>query len=360
MLISSLDITNFRNLSNVNFSPGHELNILCGHNGSGKTNLLEAIYYLGLGRSFRQATLKRIVQHQEDKFSIFSQLVNESEQAISIGIERQISGLNRSRIDHQDILSHADIAYCLPMRIIHAQSHYLFESGPLFRRKYLDWGVFYHAAGFLNCWRQYERVLKQRNSALRNKRSKQELMIWTDELVKYGLMVDQLRREYIDALQPVLIEIATELLSMLQLEIIYHPGWNINQDLVGLFEEGYLDELRCGYTQFGPHRADFDITIDAVSVKHFLSRGQQKLLICAMILAQGILLKKYSKKRLIYLIDDLPSELDEHSKRKLITLLLKQNAQIFVTTIEADTIGNHANIEVPYQVFHVKHGVVTG
>ena len=102
------------------------------------------------------------------------------------------------------------------------------------------------------------------------------------------------------------------------------------------------------------------MTIDGIPVKHFLSRGQQKLLVCAMILAQGALLAKSVNKGLIYLVDDLPSELDFQSKQRLISLLTKQQAQIFITTIEHNDVCSFVSEEanVPLKVFHVEHGGV--
>jgi DNA replication and repair protein RecF len=116
--------------------------------------------------------------------------------------------------------------------------------------------------------------------------------------------------------------------------------------------------MRFGYTQLGPHRADFDIAIEGTPVKHFLSRGQQKLLICAMIIAQGQLLETHVNKGLIYLVDDLPAELDLISKQKLIALLARQQTQIFITTIESTSICDFFDekSEVPMKVFHVEHG----
>lgn len=361
MPITSLRIADFRNLCHVELAPQVSgINIISGQNGSGKTSLLEAIHYLGLGRSFRSANSARLIRHATNQFSVFAQILSDTERQMPVGVERDVNGVVRTRMAEKDVSSITELAAFLPIRVINSQSHHLFESGPTYRRKYLDWGLFYQSESFLPCWRQFERVLKQRNAVLRDKRPKNELDIWTDELVKYGLQLDQLRREYVECLSPLVVEMVHELLGISHLEISYQSGWSEGMDYASVLKKHYLEELRFGYTQFGPHRADLDITINAISVKHFLSRGQQKLLICAMIIAQGMLLARHANKGLIYLVDDLPSELDLQSRQQLISLLSKQQTQIFITAIESDAICDFMGDkpDVPMKVFHVEHGRV--
>ncbi len=361
MPISELRITDFRNLAAAELAPCVQgLNIISGDNGSGKTSLLEAIHYLGSGKSFRCSTPHLLIKNEAVKFSIFSQLVSNSDHLLPIGIERHTEGRVALRIAEKDAQSVAELAQILPVRLINSQSHQIFESGPMHRRKYLDWGLFYHFEQFLPVWRQFERVLKQRNVVLKQKRPKYELEPWTNELITLAVQVDAMRKQYISLLEPIIAELAKELLSIPQLTISYDNGWNTEQDYDALLRQFVNEEYRLGTTQYGPHRADIDMTSNGVSIKHFLSRGQQKLLICAMILAQGILFNKLVCKGLVYLVDDLPSELDLHSQQKLLSLLMRQQAQIYITAIEADTIYQAISDldDVTMRVFHVEHGKV--
>ncbi len=361
MPISLLRITDFRNLINVDLAPDNGLNVICGNNGSGKTSLLEAIYYLSLGKSFRSSTNSRLINHHSDKFSIFSQIVSDN-QLIPAGVERSARGAPRMRIAGQDVASIAELANLLPVRLIDVHAHDFFESGPLHRRQYLDWGLFYLFDGFLPVWRQFDRVLKQRNAILKDKRPRNELTVWTDELVKYGLALDAMRREYISLLTPFITEAVCQLLPVANVEIQYLPGWDESLELSEVLNEAVFDEYRMGYTLSGPHRADLVVSIDGVSVKHFLSRGQQKLLICAMMIAQGMALSQHANKALIYLVDDLPAELDAAGRGKLIALLAKQKTQIFMTAVEYDAVQGFIEdpiLALPVKVFHVEHGCVT-
>jgi len=361
MAIAHLQITDFRNLATIDLTPCERgINILYGDNGSGKTSLLEAIYYLGLGRSFRTSLAHSIIRHSSQKFSLFARFINSNERSIPIGVEREINGSLRLRLEEKELTSISELATLLPLRVINSLSFQLLEAGPAARRKYLDWGLFYQNDNFLACWRAYERILKQRNALLRERRSKNELNTWTEELAKYGEELNRMRANYVLAVIPFIEEMIQELLAIPQLSITYQSGWDQSLSYTEALNQNYGEEMRFGRTLLGPHRADLDLRINGVEVKHFLSRGQQKLLICAMILAQGKLLAKQVNKKLIYLIDDLPSELDYQSKSRLIFLLSRQPTQIFITAIERQMIDGliKNDFELPVKVFHVKHGSV--
>ncbi|MBA3661310.1 MAG: DNA replication/repair protein RecF [Gammaproteobacteria bacterium] len=361
MTISLLRLNDFRNLAHAELAPAHHgLNILFGNNGSGKTSLLEAIHYLSTGKSFKTATATRLIKYASPKFSIFAHFEQTDTRQIPIGVERETTGAARIRVAEEDVSSQVLLATLLPLRMINAQSHQLFESGPTFRRKYLDWGLFYAEESFFPCWRHYERALKQRNAVLRAGRTRGELDVWTEEMVKHGLLLNQQREQYTQSLGQALVHTVRALLQTDDIQLHYKQGWDQNKTLHQVLTHSTAMDFGVGYTQYGPHRADLEITMNGLSVKHFLSRGQQKLLICAMIIAQGKLLAQHTNKGMIYLIDDLPSELDTQNRQELMSLLATQQTQIFITAIESETICDAINTPrcVPMKLFHVEHGQV--
>lgn len=357
MALSRLDVTDFRNLASAKLQPILQgFNFLYGKNGSGKTSLLEAIYYLSLGRSFRTATITRIINKTAGKFSIFANLEIQSNQQIPIGIERHQNGDIKIRISGKDARSAVELASLTPVQLINSNCFNLLDA-PGYRRKYLDWGAFYLSADFVRAWRQFERTLKQRNAALRNHQSRQELDAWTQELITHSILLEQLRREYIQFLFPKLVNTVNELLIIDGLEINYQPGWDEELDYQDVLRRSIDRDLQLGYTQYGPHRGDLKITVNKTPAKDILSRGQQKLFVCAMLLTQGALLQSANKKP-IYLVDDLPSELDATSRSNLMALLSKQESQIFVTAVEREILDAFLRHH-PTKMFHVEHGSIS-
>jgi len=359
MSLLRLDITDFRNLGSVKIETMPSgFNLIYGANGSGKTSLLEAVYYLGRGRSFRSSNVKCIINHSlsAEKLSIFAQVQTQGQQIIPIGMERQRDGSIRIRISGQENGSFAELLELTPSLLINSSCFNLLDGGPIFRRKYLDWGAFYLTQDFLPAWKMVERALKQRNAALREKKKKKELEVWTIELVNRAIRLDELRRDFIRQLVPFLRSGLSELIEIPGLELTYYPGWNESLSYQEAMTQWGDKDLYAGYTQLGPHRADFRISINKMPVKDILSRGQQKLFICAMMVAQGTMLKECVNRKPIYLIDDLPAELDSHSRSRLMELLARQNAQVFVTTVEREALLDFCR--GPLKMFHVEHGSV--
>ena len=361
MALNELLIRDFRNLSRVQLDKlvTRGFNFFYGLNGSGKTSLLEAIYYLAHKRSFRSLNAKRLIRHDAERFSVFSKIISQNEQHIPLGVERLTSGESTVRLDSKEVDSLSELANVLPTRLINVHSHLMLEGSPLFRRKYLDWGIFYLNDDFLPIWYRFKRFLRQRNAALRHQASPQELASWTREVVAAGLAFHALRQAYFDQLLPIIREILSGFFDIRQLKISYKAGWDESASYEEILASSLAQDLERGHTHYGPHRADLSVSINRVSAKDVLSTGQQKLLVCGMILAQGALLARLTQRRPIYLIDDLPAELDIDSRRWLISTLAEQQAQIFVTAVEQEAMsGILAQMDEPVKMFHVKQGMV--
>ncbi len=358
MALNQLILTHFRNLVSAELELIPDgFNLIHGDNGGGKTSLLEAVHFLSLGRSFRCSLIDRMVNNDAEKFSIFSQLRAEDNQLIPVGIERERGNASKIRIAGSDQKTIAELARLLPVCLINSQSYNLLE-GPIFRRKYLDWGVFYLQNDFVKAWQRFNRVIQQRNSALRNRLSKTEVEIWTPELIESAILMDKAREYTIQQLIPIISELLGLLLNLeAPIEIEYQRGWNPNVDYATVLEHAYLKDRQLGYTQFGPHKADLKISINQRSAKDFLSRGQQKLLVCGMIVAQGMLLWTLNQTPPIFLIDDLASELDSQSLSRIIGLLIRQKAQVFVTAIFPKVWDGF--LDCATKLFHVEHGRVS-
>lgn len=356
--MTHLVIHHFRNLVTTTIEPKTGVNVFYGANGSGKTSVLEAIYFLGLGRSFRTNLIQRIIHHDANQLLLFAELQH-AEQTHPVGIERSRQGDKKIRINGETITSLAPLAKQLPLQLLTTESHRYFHEGPKPRRQFLDWGVFHVEPGFYSAWQQFQKALKQRNASLKGQLGKSEIEAWNPEIIRLSALFDQYRKEYIAKLRPILTELLNTLLPELDvaLQLRYFRGWSEEKDLAAILAASLMRDQQLGYTQYGPQRADLQLYADKTPVGDFLSQGQQKLAAYALHLAQGLLLQTFTGQKPIYLIDDLPSELDP-SKRSLIAdVLSRLNTQIFITGITLHELADTIDIDQS-KMFHVEHGQI--
>lgn len=370
-ILTSYSVDCFRNLKGVDFQPSAGFNLICGQNGSGKTSLLESIHYLSVGRSFRTHKISPLLQLEEQRFLIVAAIA---------GYDGRI-GLSKSRQGSLDLRVFAEaqknfqrVAELLPLQLINSDSFSLLEGGAKLRRRFLDWMMFHVEHSFISRWRNYRRALSQRNAALktlsRQSRSRQInmaeqdlLLVWEQEIASLGEAIDSDRRKLFELLLPYFREISAYFLPNYELDIEFKPGWDKSESLIDTLSANRGRELQYGMTLFGPHRADFLLKTDRVPASELLSRGQIKLLVCALKLAAGQLIDRLSfektqdDNRCIYLIDDLASELDRVNRGKVVARLLESGAQCFFTAIEAEDLPEVSEISLKSSgKFHVEHG----
>lgn len=357
MLIKHLTIQQFRNLASVSLIPFSGINIFYGQNGAGKTSVLEAIYFLGLGRSFRTHLIPRIIHHETQAFLLFAQLWKENRD-ISIGIERSRQGDKKIRMDGETLPSIALLAKQLPLQLLTTESHRYFHDGPKSRRQFLDWGVFHVEPLFYAQWQRFQKALLQRNAALKSQRPQNEIAIWDQEILPLAQILDQYRVQYLSQLQPILSHLFQVVLPEFDLHLRYSRGWSQEKNLAELLENQCARDRQLGYTQSGPHRADCQLYVGKTPVFDELSQGQQKLASYALHLAQGILLQKQSGHSPIYLIDDFPSELDPEKRHFVASILSQLQAQVFITGITVEELSETFSL-AQKQLFHVEQGSIT-
>lgn len=335
-MLSHLKINNFRNISQLKIDLGDNFSIFVGENGSGKTSLLEAIYHLSLGRSFRTRNPGKIIQFGKDKFSIYGEI-----SSIPIGIERYSDGKMQLRKAKADAKSISELADIFPVQLINPDIYQLINSGAEARRRFINWGVFHvKPKVFLRSWNQMRRIVQQRNAALKQFRpSKEEITLWDGKLAEAAVPIKAEQQDYVVRFKQKVAEIIPLLLDIQGLDFVYYPGWDEEKPLQEVLAENLTGDLQRGYTQFGSHRADLRIMVGEKFVKDVLSRGQQKLLASAMLLAQIALLEQETGKKCALLVDDLASELDEDKRRSIAAEITKLNVQTFITGTEIDPLA---------------------
>lgn len=371
MALLSLQTERFRNLSAdspLMFSPS--VNLIYGANGSGKTSLLEAIGYLGLGRSFRQHRHKVVCHEGDQSFVVFGKVQasatpgHESGSTVSrLGFSRDIQTQEtRLRIDGENVYSLSVLASLFPVSVIDPGVFDIVAGGPGKRRQFLDWLVFHVEPSFGALWQQCQRSISQRNQLLRSGTIDDHLLqVWDSQFVELAEKVDQLRRSvflrFEEQFRRTLAEVHGEWRDGLKVD--YFPGWDRKKGLAATLKEHRDQERKVGHTLYGPNRADIRLRYNGRAVAEIFSRGQQKTLVILMKLAQGDVLADHHKQ-VTFLLDDINAELDQKNQRLLAARLTRIGSQVFLTAIERP--DPHQLWDVPPQnckVFHVEHGRLT-
>lgn len=352
--IKSLKINNLRNLGSVEITAHPQLNLFLGDNGAGKTSVLEALIVLAKGRSFRSSRIAALIGPDGPALRVVVDLEADGGSRHRLGLERSRSGW-RARRDGENVDRFSTLGHDLPLVLMEPDSHELVAGAPETRRRHLDWGVFHVEPRFLDTWRRYDRALRQRNAALR--RGQPALLDALDpQLLEAGDALGAQREDQAQRLSTRLSDILPTLGPELPpIEVSYHPGHA---------QEGFADDLAVhrkrdlerGQTQVGPHRADLVLKTPPGLARERLSRGEQKVLAAALLLAQAELLAAGGKAPVL-LLDDLASELDAGHQARVLGWGLERGWQTWVTGV--GTLSSLRKKAPEHAVFHVEHGEVS-
>ena len=335
-------------------------NILFGENGSGKTSLLECVHVLGTARSFRPGSPRSQITHGEACYVIHGQLRTHTQARRDLGVQRDAGGDTVLRIAGETARSSSRLADELPLLVLNATSFDLLTGEPANRRRFLDWGVFHVKHEQREHRQRFQRALTQRNHLLRRgKLDRAELAPWTQDLAFHGEALAAARCQFLRNLEPLFERMRADLAPEIgNVALAYRPGWDSSLSYAEVLARGEDSDRLQGYTQSGPQRADLRVTVDAHLAADTLSRGQQKVLVALLKLAQGQLLAR-ERAGVLYLIDDLPSELDRGRCERVCNLLRDIGAQTLVTCVDNASLSPHwLGDASQVAVFHVKQGVV--
>jgi DNA replication and repair protein RecF len=381
----------------MRFSNG--INVLIGDNASGKTSLLEALYFLCTGKSFRSRHIGTVLAHSAtDQTLTVTGLIDSAQNAPEQGgvlpaeprIDALVSptaasvvhvGIRKSdeftliRVGGQTIKSSSQLAYLQPILIFQPDSFELLTGMPGVRRRFLDWGVFHVERSFSQYWGDYQKCLKQRNTLLRNGKLARELFLpWERKLASSAARITSMRRKYFESMRSELTAISELLLPELDsLSFEFIPGWVFSKEDIDRDEESLLEQFertrqrdhKYRHTGIGAHRCDFRIRIDGYPIEDVLSRGQTKLLTLACFLAHVRAVRNIAGSSTTVLIDDVAAELDRGNLVRVLELLRLEISQVFLTALDETLLismrGSKmaANESCGIKVFHVEHGKIS-
>ncbi len=343
---------NFRCFERIDVELSPDFNLVYGKNASGKTSFLEALAYLGRGKSFRSAPPTSVVRHGEKVFTLFGEL-NDDERKVTLGVQGGAEGYKARSSDEGDI-GVANAARILPVQVVDPDVHELVSGSPDVRRRYLDWVAFHVEHQFVDDWRRFRRALKQRNAALRSPGSAGMLASFDQEFVRLAERVNESRVQALEILRPALSEHSAVLLGD-SVGFNYQQGWPEDEALADLLQGSLDRDLASGSTHYGPHRGDLKLRFDDRQAKRLVSRGQQKLLASAMVLGATETVQDLLERPMLLLLDDPAAELDKESLKRLMHQSISLGGQLVVTSLDPGVL------DFPSEpaVFHVEHGVLT-
>jgi DNA replication and repair protein RecF len=362
MRLRHLAIAGFRNIGTIQIEPGRCFNLLYGLNGQGKTNLLEAIYLLGSPRSFRSSRLPEYIRHGERVARVLG-TVEAGRMQSQIRLTLEAAG-RKVDIDGKSIHRASDLHGRLNAVVFSPDDTAMIRQGPEVRRRYLDRAVYMGDAGYLHCWHNYQRILKQRNHLLKSA-DISGLDTWTEQLAESGAEVIERRQSFVTLLNGMLQRYYDTISGSSEtVDISYLPEGvqstdrsGIREELLELFKRHAKSDERYGTTTAGPHRDDLRMRLNGRSIKSFGSQGQQKSFVLALKMAEMDNLQAIFDEPPLMLLDDMSSELDASRNRNLMDFLISRDIQVFITTTERSPalLGAAAQCAV----FRVEEGNLT-
>ncbi len=365
--IARLSITGLRNLAQVELYPSPGINLVFGPNGAGKTSLLEALYMLGVGKSFRNHQIRPVITDGAQKLTLFA----ETSEGDSLGVERNPQGSPEIRLNGKPAANLADLSYALPVQLINTDTLNILEGAPQERRRFLDWGVFHVEHGFLQAWKRARLALRQRNALLKQGAPHREIEPWSLSLAQAGNDVEVYRASYMEMLSVQFHALIAGVQGLPtgqdganSITLDYRCGWNQALGLDVQLKESLDKDRRQGFTSAGPHRADIIFRSAGKELASIYSRGQLKLVVCLLKIAQAKLLFTETGKRGVFLVDDLPAELDASNRGFVCRQLKLLGAQTFMTSIDQEPLYTQLSEQgigfgsKEGRLFHVKHGII--
>lgn len=331
MSIIQLDIHQVRLISSARLTLHSRCNVFFGENGSGKTSLLESIYLLSNGHSFRTREIGALISQEKEALTVFAKML--SGDALSIQKSRQGTFV---RLNQQPCLRRSELASFLPCQVFYQDIFDIMDAGPSVRRSLLDWGLFHVEQSYHTLWKDYRRVLKQRNALLRQKADYASFVPWDKQLVELSEALHVLRQRYCDAWFA-LFETTLQALTYFSCTLSYDKGWDkrgTGKSLAIILREQFEMDVSRQFTHSGAHQADILFDSAQLKAKQALSRGQQKIVLIALKLAQAQILDTFC----VYLFDDITLELDHKHIDSFFDFLTHIKGQFFFTTIEPDAL----------------------
>ena len=341
MFLKHLSLLNYKNLETANFEFDEKINCLVGHNGVGKTNVLDSIYHLSFGKSYFNPITGQNINHDSDFFVIEGAFIkNEKEEQILVSAKRaQKKVIKRNNKPYEKFSDHIGF---IPTVIISPADRDLIIEGSETRRKFMDGVISQSDNVYLNNLIKYSKVVAQRNSLLKyfaanNTFDRDTLDIYNSQLISLGEQIFKQRQEFLDRFIPIFNKRYSDISNNKEPVNITYKSQLFDKEFAELLEDNLQKDMALQYTSTGIHKDDLSFEIEGHPIKKFGSQGQQKSFLVALKLAQFDFIKDISKVNPILLLDDIFDKLDEQRVAQIVALVATdQLGQIFISDTHAD------------------------
>lgn len=359
MYIKSIELKNFRNYNDLNISFNERVNILMGNNAQGKTNLLEGIYLNSIGKSFKSVRDKELVMFGEEFCRVKTTYVRDDEERVN-EIVISNTGVKGIKADGVKLAKASELLDKVYIIVFSPEDLKIVKDEPEKRRKFIDRELCQIRRGYLADLNSYKKVLKQRNTYLKESRIDDGILdIWDYELAEYGAKIIKKRSEFVKQIDEISRDIHTRLTGgKEELKIEYRPSIFSEENIKEYFYQELVkhrdDDKRNGNTSKGPHKDDIKISADGINLRKFGSQGQQRTAALSLKLSEIKIIEEETNEKPILLLDDVLSELDNDRQTYLMNSLGEN--QMFITT--TDLIGQVARNLPNSKIVVIKNGMV--
>lgn len=336
MYLDKLSLINFKNYSEFNASLSNTVNCFVGKNGMGKTNILDAIYYLSNCKSFFNPLDSQNILHEKDFFVVQGEFIrNEKTEKIYCGVKKgKKKVFKKGKKEYEKLSEH--IGFLNTVLISPMDTNLIYEGSEI-RRKYIDYIISQFDHQYLKNLIDYNKALSQRNALLKHfieSRSfnEQSLEVWNDQLINYGNKIIKERKTFIESFAPIFENIYQSIAQNNESPFLKHKSQLNEQTFEELIKESVNKDRYSGYTNVGPHRDDFVFKLNGKPLKKFGSQGQQKTFLISLKLAHYKFIEEKSKQSPILLLDDIYDKLDNERIAMLMKAITKgEYGQVIIT-----------------------------
>lgn len=360
MILENISIINYKNIKGVNLDLSPKINCLIGHNGVGKTNFLDAIYYLSFCRSANNPIDSQIIMHDENFFMLEGNYRTEQGDIENIycGMKRGTKKhFKRNKKEYKRLSQHIGL---VPLIYVSPSDSSLIEGGSEERRRLMDVVISQYDHSYIELLSNYNKALQQRNALLKMEEPDSSLLdIWEQEMARNGELLFQKRLAFVDELVPVFQQIYQQISGQREIVSLRYISHCQRGPLLDVIQRDRFKDRAVGYSLHGVHRDDLEMLIGDFQMKREGSQGQNKTFVLALKLAQFDFLRRTSSTTIpLLLLDDIFDKLDAQRVESIVQLVSGDNfGQIFITDTNRDHLDKIlSKSDGEYKIFTVEGG----